>query len=579
MMFERLTRGFTLGAVALLLTSLMPAMSSAQEQTVSARFRVLIPNFWPGEDGNKKLGEKIAEELRDRVNDFATHQPIDRRELRDVLKSNRLDEDELDCIKARQLANIANAAVVVCGNVAPATGKDQTVTTMFVDVATGETFEVDPITVGEKGEEDAAMHISSAFSTLVEQQRYNQFCAEYAASQQWDSAIENCNQAIDLNPTGIASLYTRGFVYNSTDRYEDALVDFRAVLERNPIHENSLLGAGYAAVKLGQEEEARGFYNDYLELSPGNVMVRQRVAFDMAQAGDPYGAMQTVRSGLDIEADNVDLLEQYARYAIMAATAAGEGASAGEITAEQGQLLNDGLEAYAKVLPMRGADANVTDIRNQIVAYQQLGRLDEAVTAADAALATHPQEAQLWSIKADILKRSDRLDEALATLDQLAAVDDAYPNLMARRGLWLMEAERTEEAIPLLRTAVDNGQQSADAIANMLFNEGYTGGVQEQNFGKAIELFDHAFSFVEGTEVKDRIGFWSGYARYKMGEAIQQPQTLETAQRALPIFQRALQLFQTHRAYESQQNVNIQQYITNSNTFIEIQEAIIKRGR
>ena len=577
-MFERLTRGFTMGAVALLLTSLVPAMSSAQEQTVSARFRVLIPNFWPGEDGNKKLGEKIAEELRDRVNDFATHQPIDRKELRDVLKSNRLDEDELDCIKARQLANIANAAVVVCGNVAPATGKDQTVTATFVDVATGETFEVDPITVGEKGEEDAAVHISTAFSTLVEQQRYGQFCAEYAASQQWDSAIENCNQAIELNPTGIASLYTRGFVYNSTDRYEDALVDFRTVLERNPIHENSLLGAGYAAVKLGQEEEARQFYNDYLELSPGNVQVRQKVAFDMAQAGDPYGAMQTVKSGLDIEADNVDLLEQYARYAIMAATAAGNG-NAAEITAEQGQLLQDGLEAYAKVLPMRGADANVTDIRNQIVAYQQLGRLDEAITAAEAALETHPGEAQLWSIKADILKRTERLDEALEALDRVAAIDDAYPNLMARRGLWLMEADRTDEAIPLLRDAVANGQQSGDAIANMLFGEGYRGGVQEQNFGKAIQLFDHAFSFAEGTEVKDRIGFWNGYARYKMGEAIQQPQTLETAQRALPIFQRALQLFQTHRAYEEQQDVNIQQYITNSNTFIEIQEAIIKRGR
>ncbi len=576
-MFERLTRCFTMGLAALLVASFLPAATSAQEQTVSARFRVLIPNFFPGENGNKKLGEKIAEELRDRVNDFPTHQPIDKNEIKDVLKQNRVDQDDLDCIKARQLANIANAAVVVCGNVAPATGKDQTVTVTLWDVATSESFEVDPITVPEKGEEQAADHISGAFSLLVEQQRYGQFCAEYAASQNWESAMENCNQAIELNPNGIASLYTRGFVYNSLEQFEDALVDFRTVLERNPIHENSLLGAGFAAVKLGQEEEARAFYNDYLELSPGNVGVRQKVAFDMAQAGDPYGAMQTVKAGLDIEADNVDLLEQYARYAIMAATAAGNG-NGGEITAEQGQLLQDGLEAYSKVLPMRGADANVTDIRNQIVAYQQLGRLDDAITAAEAALETHPEEAQLWSIKADILKRSERLDEALAALDQVAAIDASYPNLMARRGLWLMEAERTDEAIPLLRDAVANGQQSGDNIANMLFGEGYNGGVQEQNFGRAIELFDHAFSFAETAQVKDRIGFWSGYARYKMGEAIQQPQTLDTARRSLPMFQRALQLFQTHRAYQQQQDVPIQQYITNSNTFIEIQEAIIKRG-
>ncbi|MEZ4414918.1 MAG: tetratricopeptide repeat protein [Gemmatimonadota bacterium] len=577
-MHERLTRGLATGVAALLLATLLPTLSAAQEQTASARFRVLVPNFWPAEGGNKKLGEKIAEELRDRINDFPTHSPIDKKELKDVLKRNRIDEDDLDCIKARQLANIANAAVVVCGYVKPATGKDATVTAQFIDAQTSETFDVQEITVGEKGEKEAADHISTFFRTLVEQQRYAQFCAEYAQSQQWESAEENCTRAIELNPNGVGSLYTRGFVYNSQDRYEDAMRDFRQVLEKNPIHENALLAAGYAAVKLGNAEEARGFYNDYLELSPGNVQVRMKVAFDMAQAGDPYGAMQVIKAGLDIESDNADLLEQYARYAIVAASAVG-GSDASVITDEQRTLLEEGLNAYAKVLPMRGTEANVTDIRNRIAALQQLDRLPEAISAAEDALKTHGDEAQLWSLYADVLKRADRLDDALTALDRVASIDSAYPNLLARRGLWLMEADRTDEAIPALRTAVESGEQNGDAIANMLFSQGYRGGVQEQNFGKAIQLFDHAMTFAQSTEVKNQVGFWNGYARYKMGEAIGKPQTLETAQRALPYFQRALELFQAHRGYQQQQNVNIDQYITNSNTFIEIQEAIIKRGR
>lgn len=576
-MYERLTRGLTTGVAALLLASFLPSFAAAQEQTASARFRVLVPNFWPAEGGNKGLGEKVAEELRDLINDFPTHQPIDRKDLRDVLKQNRVDEDDLDCIKARQLANIANAAVVVCGNVTPAGGKDSQIDARFIDVATGEEFNVPPITVGEKGQEEAASHISESFRTLVEQQRYAQFCAEYAQSQQWESALENCTRAIELNPNGTASLYTRGFVYNSLERFDEAMQDFRVVLEKNPIHENSLLGAGYAAVKMGNAEEARGFYNDYLELSPGNVQVRMKVAFDMAQAGDPYGAMQTVKAGLEIEPENADLLEQYARYAIVAATAAA-GPNPNEVTDEQRQLLQEGLQAYSKVLPMRGSEANVTDIRNRIAALQQLGQLPEAISAAEQALQTHGEEAQLWSLYADVLKRADRLDDALVALDRVQAIDAEYANLLARKGLWLMEAGRTDEAIPILRTAVDSGEQSGDAIANMLFGEGYRGGVQEQNFGKAIQLFDHASSFAQSSEVKDQVGFWNGYARYKMGEAIQKPQTLETAQRALPYFQRALELFTAHRAYERQQNVNIDQYIKNSTTFIEIQEAIIKRG-
>ena len=51
--------------------------TTAQAQEMG-RFRVLIPNFEPLEDANKKFGEKAAEELRDLINTLAAS--VDREE-------------------------------------------------------------------------------------------------------------------------------------------------------------------------------------------------------------------------------------------------------------------------------------------------------------------------------------------------------------------------------------------------------------------------------------------------------------------------------------------------------------------
>jgi hypothetical protein len=60
----------------------------------------------------------------------------------------------------------------------------------------------------------------------------------------------------------------------------------------------------------------------------------------------------------------------------------------------------------------------------------------------------------------------------------------------------------------------------------------------------------------------------------------QEPQTLQTAQATLPKFQQALRLFGLAGEYAaSQPSITLEQFQNNTNTYIEIQEAIIKRGR
>ncbi len=562
---------------------LFPAVAQAQGgQQVTGRFQVLIPSLEPVNGAKDNFGKDVAKELRDMIDDLATHQPVAERDLKAALRQYDIDEDDLNCIRARQLASQMQVAVVVCGTTAPAPGdKMFEVTSKFVTVETGEEFDVPAFTSQEREKEQTARRIYVAFETLVQQQRHAHFCAEYAQSQQWDNALDNCNKAIELNPTGLSSIYTRGMIYVNQERWDEALTEFEHLLEMNPIHENGLKAAGVAAARADRGDLSLRYFQRFLELNPRDSQVRMNIAYDAATAGDSYGAMVLIDEGLALEPDNIDLWQQKAGYAMSAAERMFQ-QNGNEVTDEAATLYRASIEAYDKVFAARADQVNVSQRRNVISAYQRLGELDRAQQAAATALQTWPNEAQLWSVNADVLQKMGRIEEAISALDRVTQIDPAYANVRARKGMWLLEADRTQEAVAALQEAVALGEQSADNIANIFFGSGYNKGVGPQNWGVAVAMFRHADSFAEGADVKTKIGFWLGYGLLKQGEALQQPQTLQTAQRTKPLFQEAVRLLQGSTRYaEIESSVNagqIQNLVNAANQYLEIQDAIIRRG-
>ena len=59
----------------------------------------------------------------------------------------------------------------------------------------------------------------------------------------------------------------------------------------------------------------------------------------------------------------------------------------------------------------------------------------------------------------------------------------------------------------------------------------------------------------------------------------QAAQTLATAQATLPKFRSAIALLNQSGEYPASVNVNLGELLANANTYVEIQDAIIKRGR
>ncbi|MDT8340509.1 MAG: tetratricopeptide repeat protein [Longimicrobiales bacterium] len=580
-MIGRLKRGVIGGGATLILA--LAVASSAQAQEVGGRFRVLIPDLFPAEGTKKNFGEDTAKELRELMNSLATHQAIERKEINDDLKRFKMKMDELNCIRTRQLGAQMNAQVALCADFAQQGDQVRLTNIQFVDMGSSQVFEVGDITVGKDDEELAARQIFDAFDTYVQQVRRRVFCFDYASSSQWESALSNCDIALELNPGDEGVRYQKAFVLWKMEQMEESLAELETLLADNPYHEEALQLGGFLATSLGQNDEGREFYGRYLELNPGAVAVRRNIAYEMFNAGDPEGAMILIEEGLAVE-ESIDLLGDFGNYAFEAARrATPEGVQTGdaEIPADVRELYGRAIDAYMQVFDAKGDSMSVGQLRNVISAHIQLGNPQEASATAEQVLEVFPQEGSVWAVYSTALERQGRVDEAVAALKRIETIDPGFPDLYARQGNMLLAAGRRADALPILRRAVDEQGQDPNRVARIIFGDAYSKGVapDQKNWGYALEGILAAKEYQVSAENRQEFNFWHGWVLYQQGMQAQEPQTVQSAQRSVPLFRQAKDLFESARGYAQQRGINLTQILDATNQYIEIQDAIIRRGR
>ena len=587
-MIGRLTRIFLLTAAAVL-----TAVPLAAQQ----RFRVLVPDFYAPEGTRRNFGRDAAEELRELLNTLATHQPIDEDEIDDQLDELDLDMEDLDCLRTRQFGTQINANIALCATYTESDDRQTRDVSgiQFWDMTTGEPLDIEPFTVtGEEGEEQAAQLIFEAFDRMVQLTRAQQFCAEYALSRQWDNALNNCVQALELNPSAMATRLRKARIHFEQARDEDspppeaertrylqqALEELDRVLEGNPFHEDALQLAGFIAIQLGDEQAGREYYYRYLEVNPGADAIRLQIAYEMADAGDPTGAMDLVRQGLESAPDNPDLLTPYATYAYAAAdklVREAQGSSA-SLPAEAESLYREVVDNLNRAAAALGADTPLQNRRTVMASHMQLGEAADAERVAREVLATDPEDVLVISILGDAVHRQGRLDEAVEVVSSLRRIapDQGAGNIEVRQGNWLMSAGRLNDALPFFRQAVQQGA-NPNEIARIVFGEAVNNGVRRENYAYAVTGLQAAKSFQVNAATRQEFDFWHGYTLYNQAIQAQAPQTLESAREALPVFEQARDLLNAGRAAAGRSGVNIQQLLDAVSQYIEIQQVIIRR--
>ncbi len=570
------TAGLVLGPAAAL---------RAQEANngVGGRFRVLVPPFEPTQNAKDNFGKDAAKKLRDLINGLATHQPVEEKEIKNAAKRFKLKMEDLDCIRTRQLASQINAQVALCADYHDQGDNQEVVNATFYDVGSGESFKVGQKAFNKDKPDSAAAYIFNQFDTYVQQIRAAQFCNEYAQSQDFSNAMTQCDKALQLNPDAIGARYTRANIYFQQEKYDEAMKDLKRILDQNPNHEDALQLAGYISAKQGNDEQAREYYQHYLDLNPTNAQVRMKIAYDLAKAGDPVGAMHLIQAGLDVDPNNTDLLEQYSGFAFNAAINADQqngDQNGGGVAPDAVKYYKDAVQAGEKVFAAKGKETSVALLRNSIAAYLKLDEADKALQLAKEAVATHPNEDQIWSVYADALHENGQLDQAIAALDSVKKLNPEDTNASLKQGNWLIQAGRLADAVDVLKASASVSPQDAERAAKMVFADAYTNGIQKDKYDYAAKGFEAAKQLPNlGDDMQHQLNFWQAYAIYTGAMAEQKPQTVATAKATLPKFQEAAALLKSVGDYPKKVNVDLKQMTDNVNTYIDIQQAIIKRGR
>jgi tetratricopeptide (TPR) repeat protein len=546
-----------------------PETAAAQDD----RYLVLVPPFSGEVRGN--LGRNVANETRRRLNQLATHGPFEGRELRDALRRFGLREEELSadaCIKGRQLATQVNVTLVLCGELQEAAGGVQ-VRAQIINPAVNESFTVTPFVTTDA--RDAANQIVTQFENYIQVIANVEFCNDYLQSEQWSEALRTCERALAINPEARGAIYGRAAALYYTDRKDEALQGFKRVLEIDPMHLDALKFAGIISTEMGDLDQARRYFNEYLELNPGDDRVRLTIAQDMANAGDFEGALAVVEEGFEGEPD-VDMAAYAGGLALQAAERRfNERSGANGELGPARPLYEKALRYLQTVFDARGAETDVGIVRNMLVAYTRLGQTQEAAAFGARATQAHPGDAGLWRVYAQTLREVNRLDDALAALDR-AAEADPQAQVYGLKTLWLLSAGRVNEVEAAARRAVERGELTGDQIAENLAGTGYNEHARNNRHEQAITYYEIAARFAQ--ERRPMVNFFHGYSLLKIGERQQEPGTRQSAERSLPTFQRAKQLLEAARGYQEQEALR-QQLLADTNTFIEIQELLIRRGR
>lgn len=576
-----------LGVLCLLSGFFLPARSSAQ---VGEAHRVMILWLQPTGDASDRFGRDVANALRDVLKLFPAHEPIDEKEIRDAARQYELDFRRLDCIQGTQLANLLDVSMLFCGEYTE--NADQTLATSGVKFAApgGSAFVIEDRTWGRRDARQAASFYSEQLSEFTEQQNRAAYCGQYYDAKDWASAEENCKIALELDPANTTVRYVYSRVKEAQELFNDAYAELLTIIEQDRLHEDALLSAGYlAATELDDKPAARAHYEAYLELNPGNAQVRMNVAYELATAGDAEGAMVLTEEGLEIEPDNVDLLELYAGFASNAGRDAMAALAPNQpMSMEAGGFFTKAADAYRKVYGLKGAEMDVRHLRQLLATFNQLGQLDEAIEIADQVLQTHGEEGQLWSIYADILNKTGRVDDALAALESLAEIDPDYPNVRVRQGSWLLALGREDEALTFLQQAVEKGEQAADQVAMIVFKAGYDKGisVEPEDWDYAARLFTMAQSFGDqlSEPVSGQIDFWYAWAYYNQIVKLAAPETLQSAELTLPKFEEVQRILaQANVGVYVQTNEALGGHLATvrdaAGQYIGVQQALIKRGR
>lgn len=537
----------TATAAVVALAFAVPA--SAQD---AGRARVLVTPIAEQNGVKRNFGRKVSERVTETIADASTLAAIEEDVVEDELKRLKLDQDDLGLVQWRQLAGRLNADIILHGTVARGSGGN-VFNVAFIDAQSGDATEIPEFTVqsdGRDGEQEAAGRIMDAVQGHVDYLRSVLFCNDYLASEQYDDALRNCEQALEYNSEGQTVRYLMGRIHMGREEWGEAQGYLTEVVAQNPANIDALNSLAYTEAQMGNSDRALELYREYLGFNPGDESVRMQIAFDLASAGEFDGAISLLQEGLEMNPENPDMWEFLGNVALNKGTAGSEalgsvpdaGGTGTATSEDDDEALQIALDSYNKVLEIKGAETDPQILKNVVAVYLKLDDLVAARQFAERAKTQLPQDATLSSLMADICARSEDFQCAVAAMDEALRIDPNLSRGLTKRAFFKLSAGDETGAIADMRAAIQGGEDP-DVIAQQLLSRGYNDYFRAGQYERAATMFETASEFAQQQATVEQLAFFTAFSHYQIGvniDAANGAEACAPARRALNRFERVL---------------------------------------
>ena len=226
----------------------------------------------------------------------------------------------------------------------------------------------------------------------------------------------------------------KGQTYLNAGNYEKARVEFQNALQISPVDPEARFEIGVVDEKLGKNREAAQFYQGTIDVSPDHLGARTRLARLYLFAGAPDKALDLIKSGLEKNPDNSELLTIRAAVRVQQKDLDG-----GRIDAARAVSLDPSNEDAVSAL----AGIYVSD-----------KSLDKAQTLLEDSIKRVPATVNLRLLLAQVYSDENRAADAQRLLIELVRLQPAEKAHRIRLAQFYARHKQLDDAERVLRDGV-----------------------------------------------------------------------------------------------------------------------------
>ncbi|NEQ35854.1 MAG: tetratricopeptide repeat protein [Okeania sp. SIO3I5] len=279
-------------------------------------------------------------------------------------------------------------------------------------------------------------------SQIKDAESYYDRGAKHYKQGEYEKALADFNQAIQLNPKLAKAYNDRGIVYRKQGKYEKAIADYNQAIQINPEDADYYNNRGIVYKKQGEYEKALADYSQAIQLNPEYhyAYYNRGIAYD--DLGEYEKALADYNQAIQINPEDADYYN-----------------NRGIVYKKQGEY-EKALADYNQAIQINPEDADYYNGRGNV--YSDQGEYEKALADYNQAIQLNPKYHHAYNSRGLVYYNQRKYEKALANYNQAIQLNPKYSSPYYNRGLIHKRNKNTEKAISDFEKAAELHKQEGD---------------------------------------------------------------------------------------------------------------------